>query len=49
MVAPSCTSKKPGERIKTDRRDGLTLARLARAGELTADGTGSRLSDRRSS
>jgi len=36
VVAPSCTPKKPGERIKTDRRDGLKLARLARAGELTA-------------
>jgi transposase len=36
VVAPSCTPKKPGERIKTDRRDGIKLARLARAGELTA-------------
>jgi transposase len=36
VVAPSCTPKKPGERIKTDRGDGLKLARLARAGELTA-------------
>src|SRR6476660_7991254 len=27
--------RKPGERIKTDRRDGIKLARLARAGELT--------------
>jgi len=35
VVAPSCTPKKPGERIKTDRRDGMKLARLARAGELT--------------
>ena len=35
VVAPSCTPKKPGERIKTDRRDGIKLARLARAGELT--------------
>jgi transposase len=36
VVAPSCTPKRPGERIKTDRRDGIKLARLARAGELTA-------------
>jgi hypothetical protein len=36
-VAPSCTPKRPGERIKkTDRRDGIKLARVARAGELTA-------------
>jgi transposase len=28
--------KKPGERIKTNRRDAVTLARLLRAGELTA-------------
>ena len=36
VVAPSCTPRKPGEHIKTDRRDGIKLARLARAGELTA-------------
>ena len=36
VVAPSMTPRKPGERVKTDRRDGLTLARLDRAGELTA-------------
>ena len=30
------TPKKPGERIKTDTRDAVKLARLARAGELTA-------------
>jgi transposase len=28
--------KRPGERVKTNRRDALTLARLHRAGELTA-------------
>jgi transposase len=28
--------KKPGDRIKTNRRDAVTLARLLRAGELTA-------------
>jgi transposase len=36
VVAPSKIPRKPGERIKTDRRDALKLARLARAGELTA-------------
>src|SRR5579863_6214495 len=28
--------RRPGERVKTDRRDALKLASLARAGELTA-------------
>ncbi len=36
VVAPSLIPKKPGERIKTDRRDALKLARLLRAGDLTA-------------
>jgi transposase len=27
--------KRPGERVKTNRRDAVTLARLHRAGELT--------------
>ena len=36
VVAPSLVPRKPGDRIKTDRRDALTLARLPRAGELTA-------------
>ena len=35
VVAPSLIPKKPGERIKTDRRDALKLSRLLRAGELT--------------
>ena len=35
VVAPSLTPRRPGERIKTDRRDCIKLARLARAGELT--------------
>jgi transposase len=35
VVAPSLIPKKSGERIKTDRRDALKLARLQRAGELT--------------
>lgn len=36
IVSPSSIPKAPGERIKTDRRDALMLARLLRAGELTA-------------
>jgi transposase len=35
VVSPSMTPRRAGERIKTDRRDALKLARLARAGELT--------------
>ena len=36
VVAPSLIPKKPGDRVKTDRRDSESLARLHRAGELTA-------------
>lgn len=36
VVAPALIPRKPGERIKTDRRDAVSLARLDRAGELTA-------------
>ena len=36
VVAPSLTPKRAGERVKTDRRDARKLARLLRAGELTA-------------
>lgn len=36
VVAPSMIPRKPGERVKTDRRDSQMLARLHRAGELTA-------------
>lgn len=36
VVAPSLIPKRPGDRVKTDRRDALSLARLHRAGELTA-------------
>ncbi len=36
IVAPSLIPRKPGDRIKTDRRDALALARLLRSGELTA-------------
>jgi transposase len=35
VVAPSLIPRKPGDRIKTDRRDAANLARLHRAGELT--------------
>ena len=34
-MAPSLIPRKPGERIKTDRRDAINLAKLHRAGELT--------------
>lgn len=36
VVAPSLIPKKAGDRIKTNRRDAQSLARLLRAGELTA-------------
>src|SRR6516162_1656237 len=36
VVAPSLIPKRPGDRIKTDRRDASGLAKLHRAGELTA-------------
>ena len=36
VVAPSLTPKGSGDKIKTDRRDARMLARLHRAGELTA-------------
>lgn len=35
VVAPSLTPVRPGDPIKTDRRDALRLAQLLRAGELT--------------
>src|SRR3954449_3253846 len=35
VVAPSLIPRKPGDRVKTNRRDALSLARLLRAGELT--------------
>jgi transposase len=35
VIAPSLTPRKPGDRVKTNRRDGRNLARLYRAGELT--------------
>jgi len=36
VVSPSMIPKRSGDRIKTDRRDAITLARLHRAGELDA-------------
>lgn len=36
VAAPSLIPSRSGDRIKTDRRDALKLARLFRAGELTA-------------
>jgi transposase len=36
VIAPSLIPKRAGDRIKTDRRDAASLAKLHRAGELTA-------------
>ena len=36
VIAPALTPRRPGQRIKTDRRDAVKLVRLFRAGELTA-------------
>lgn len=36
VVAPSLIPRKPGDRVKTNRRDALALAKLLRAGELNA-------------
>ena len=36
VVAPSLIPKKPGDRVKTNRRDAVSLVKLLRAGELTA-------------
>ena len=35
VVAPSLIPRKPGDRVKTDRRDAVALARSHRAGDLT--------------
>jgi transposase len=35
VVSPAHTPRRAGDRIKTDRRDAIMLARLSRAGELT--------------
>lgn len=36
VVAPSLIPRKPGDRVKTDRRDAVALARLMRSGDLSA-------------
>jgi transposase len=36
VIAPSLVAKKPGDRVKTDRRDAALLARELRSGNLTA-------------
>jgi len=36
VAAPSLIPKKPGDRVKNNRRDAMALAKLLRAGELTA-------------
>jgi transposase len=36
VIAPAKIARRPGDRIKTDRRDALPLARAARAGELVS-------------
>ena len=36
VVAPSLIPRRPGDRVKTDARDAMTLARLLRSGDLTA-------------
>ncbi len=36
VIAPSKVARRPGDRIKTDRRDAVLLARAARAGELVS-------------
>ena len=35
VVAPSCMPTKAGDRVKTDRRDAMPLARRMRSGDLT--------------
>jgi transposase len=35
VVAPSLIPKKAGDRVKTNRRDAIQLARLARSGDRT--------------
>lgn len=37
VVAPSSIPKRSGDRIKTDRRNAMLLARLERSGDLTGD------------
>ena len=35
VVAPSLIPKRPGDKVKTDRRDAVQLARLLSSGDLT--------------
>ena len=42
VVAPSLIPKHPGDRVKTNRRDDVSLARVHCAGELTSLGPGGR-------
>ena len=35
VIAPTSMPRRPGDRVKTNRRDAMDLARLLRAGELT--------------
>ena len=52
VAAPSLIPKRPGDKVKTNRRDAVSLAKLLRAGELTAvfpegyKGLGKRFEDR---
>src|SRR5215470_8426223 len=34
-IAPSLIPRRPGDRVKTDKRDAITLARLGRSGDLS--------------
>src|SRR5260370_9673403 len=36
VVAPSLIPRRPGDRVKTDRRDAITLPRLKRSGDLSS-------------
>ena len=36
VVAPSLIPRRPGDKVKTDRREAVELARLSRSGDLTA-------------
>jgi transposase len=36
VIAPALIPRKPGDRVQTDRRDAIKLARMLRSGDLTA-------------
>ena len=36
VIAPSLIPKRPGDKVKTDRRDAIEIARLLRSGDLTS-------------